>query len=229
MKRIPAPSPKACGVRPRSWFICSAAKPMFTRSRKFAQNMAIMKGMSRRATFDMVARSISRSFNRALPPVRAPDTALYFGSSVYIASATEADPLSPLFAFFISVVHTLLPSADAADRAITATGGMKDERDETRYLVGGDRGGGTAGRGRRGACAGSGGLGCASAAQPSGSGDTEPVLQEVVVTGARNNQFGTDVVQAGSFRGARALDVPLTISVIPSAVLQSQQAITLMD
>ena len=68
-----------------------------------------------------------------------------------------------------------------------------------------------------------------SAAQPSGSGDTEPVLQEVVVTGARNNQFGTDVVQAGSFRGARALDVPLTISVIPSAVLQSQQAITLMD
>src|SRR6185437_11266042 len=58
---------------------------------------------------------------------------------------------------------------------------------------------------------------------------TAPVLEEVVVTGARNNQYGTDVVQAGSFRGANALDVPLTVSVIPSAVLQSQQAITLMD
>jgi len=68
-----------------------------------------------------------------------------------------------------------------------------------------------------------------SANQPSGTADPTPVLEEVVVTGARNNQFGTDVVQAGSFRGAKALDVPLTISVIPSAVLQSQQAITLMD
>ena len=68
-----------------------------------------------------------------------------------------------------------------------------------------------------------------SAAQQSGAGEPAPVLEEVVVTGARNNQFGTDVVQAGSFRGAKALDVPLTISVIPAAVLQSQQAITLMD
>src|SRR6185312_17563629 len=68
-----------------------------------------------------------------------------------------------------------------------------------------------------------------SATQQSDAGDTTPVLEEVVVTGARNNQFGTDVVQAGSFRGANALDVPLTVSVIPSAVLQSQQAITLMD
>lgn len=65
--------------------------------------------------------------------------------------------------------------------------------------------------------------------QKSADSATAPVLQEVVVTGARNNQYGTDVVQAGSFRGANALDVPLTVSVIPSAVLQSQQAITLMD
>lgn len=66
-------------------------------------------------------------------------------------------------------------------------------------------------------------------AQPPGGDTVTPVLEEVVVTGARNNQYGTDVVQAGSFRGANALDVPLTVSVIPSAVLQSQQAITLMD
>jgi iron complex outermembrane receptor protein len=53
--------------------------------------------------------------------------------------------------------------------------------------------------------------------------------EEIVVTGERNNQFGTDVVQAGSFRGAKALDTPLTVSVIPAAVLRSQQAIDLID
>lgn len=52
---------------------------------------------------------------------------------------------------------------------------------------------------------------------------------EIVVTGDRNNQYGTDVVQSGSFRNAKVLDVPLTISVIPSAVLKSQQAIDLID
>ena len=73
----------------------------------------------------------------------------------------------------------------------------------------------------------------ASAQDPSsqqpGDDAPAPVLEEVVVTGARNNQYGTDVVQAGSFRGANTLDVPLTVSVIPAAVLRSQQAITLMD
>lgn len=55
----------------------------------------------------------------------------------------------------------------------------------------------------------------ASAQDPPGQqsgGAAVAVLQEVVVTGARNNQYGTDVVQAGSFRGANALDVPLTVS-----------------
>lgn len=53
--------------------------------------------------------------------------------------------------------------------------------------------------------------------------------QDIVVTGDRNNRFGTDVVQSGSFRNAKVLDVPLTVSVIPSALLQSQQAIELYD
>lgn len=48
-----------------------------------------------------------------------------------------------------------------------------------------------------------------AASQQSGDSAPAPVLEEVVVTGARNNQYGTDVVQAGSFRGANALDVPL--------------------
>jgi iron complex outermembrane receptor protein len=57
----------------------------------------------------------------------------------------------------------------------------------------------------------------------------KPALEEIVVTGERNNKYGTDVVQAGSFRGAKTLDTPLTVSVITSAVLKSQQAIDLID
>ncbi|MBY0511975.1 MAG: TonB-dependent receptor plug domain-containing protein, partial [Rhodospirillaceae bacterium] len=56
-----------------------------------------------------------------------------------------------------------------------------------------------------------------------------PVLEEIVVTADRKNSFSADLVQAGSFRGARQLDTPLTVAVIPDAVLQSQQAQSLLD
>lgn len=52
---------------------------------------------------------------------------------------------------------------------------------------------------------------------------------DIVVTGERANRFGTDTVQSGSFRNAKVLDVPMTVSVIPDAVLKSQQAIDLID
>jgi iron complex outermembrane receptor protein len=52
---------------------------------------------------------------------------------------------------------------------------------------------------------------------------------DIVVTGERANRFGTDTVQSGSFRNAKVLDVPMTVAVIPSAVLKSQQAIDLID
>jgi iron complex outermembrane receptor protein len=54
-------------------------------------------------------------------------------------------------------------------------------------------------------------------------------LEEIVVTADRKNSFSADLVQAGSFRGARQLDTPLTISVVTSAVLKSQQAVDLID
>jgi iron complex outermembrane receptor protein len=58
----------------------------------------------------------------------------------------------------------------------------------------------------------------------------EPLeLQEIVVTGDRKNTFSADLVQAGSFRGARQMDTPLTIAVIPQEVLESQQAVDLLD
>lgn len=70
-----------------------------------------------------------------------------------------------------------------------------------------------------------------STGDSSGDGDrvVRDEIDEIVVTGDRANRFGTDVVQAGSFRGAKALDVPLTVSVIPSEVLKSQQAVDLID
>lgn len=56
-----------------------------------------------------------------------------------------------------------------------------------------------------------------------------PELADIVVTGERANRYGADTVQAGSFRGARAIDTPLTVSVIPREVIDVQQAKTLQD
>lgn len=53
-----------------------------------------------------------------------------------------------------------------------------------------------------------------------------PVLDEIVVTADRT---GTELVQVGSFRGAKQLDTPLTIAVIPRDVLDTQQATSLLD
>jgi len=52
---------------------------------------------------------------------------------------------------------------------------------------------------------------------------------DIIVTGERNNQFGTDTAQSGSFRNAKILDIPMTVSVIPDAMLKSQQAVDLID
>jgi iron complex outermembrane recepter protein len=49
-----------------------------------------------------------------------------------------------------------------------------------------------------------------------------PALEQIVVTADRQS-YSADYVQAGSFRGAKQMDTPLTISVIPEEVLQAQQ------
>ena len=54
-------------------------------------------------------------------------------------------------------------------------------------------------------------------------------MQEVVVTADRKDSYSADFVQAGSFRGARQLDTPLTVNVIPNALIESQQAQGLLD
>jgi iron complex outermembrane recepter protein len=54
-------------------------------------------------------------------------------------------------------------------------------------------------------------------------------LAPIVVTADRAPGFGGDLVQVGTFRGARLLDVPLTVNVVPSALLRAQDASGLFD
>jgi len=66
-------------------------------------------------------------------------------------------------------------------------------------------------------------------AQAQDSAASAPTLEEIVVTADRRNSYSADLVQAGSFRGARQLDTPLTISVIPLEMIEAQQAQGLLD
>ena len=64
---------------------------------------------------------------------------------------------------------------------------------------------------------------------PGASAPSAPALEEIVVTADRRDSFSADLVQAGSFRGARQLDTPLTVNVITEALIESQQALGLLD
>src|SRR5262249_25752226 len=64
----------------------------------------------------------------------------------------------------------------------------------------------------------------AEAQAAASASDSSTTLEEIVVTADRKDSFSADLVQAGSFRGARQLDTPLTINVIPNTLIQSQQA-----
>jgi len=57
----------------------------------------------------------------------------------------------------------------------------------------------------------------------------EQALEELVITADRTGSFGADMVQAGGFRNARVLDTPLTVNVVPRAVLDAQGAVGLYD
>ncbi len=58
---------------------------------------------------------------------------------------------------------------------------------------------------------------------------SDPKLEVIEITADRPNSYSADLVQAGSFRGATQMETPLTIAVITSELLQSQQAIDIMD
>jgi iron complex outermembrane receptor protein len=53
-------------------------------------------------------------------------------------------------------------------------------------------------------------------------------LDELVITADRSS-FASEATQIGAFRNARVIDTPLTVNVVPRAVLDSQQALGLYD
>jgi iron complex outermembrane receptor protein len=69
----------------------------------------------------------------------------------------------------------------------------------------------------------------AQSVAPAAKDSDDRETADIVVTGEKANRFGTDTVQSGSFRNAKILDVPMTVSVIPDAVIKSQQAVDLID
>ena len=69
----------------------------------------------------------------------------------------------------------------------------------------------------------------ADAGAPASADKGSLTLEEVVVTGDRKSSYSADLVQAGSFRGARQLDTPLTIAVVPLELIESQQARSIFD
>lgn len=52
---------------------------------------------------------------------------------------------------------------------------------------------------------------------------------DIVVTADRRDSFGADYVQAGTFRDARLIDTPLTVSVLTRPLLDAQQAQSLNE
>lgn len=59
----------------------------------------------------------------------------------------------------------------------------------------------------------------------------EPVqgANDIVVTADRNDSFGADYVQAGTFRDSRIMDTPLTVAIMTKELLEAQQARSILD
>lgn len=71
----------------------------------------------------------------------------------------------------------------------------------------------------------------AGAAQAEDAADAEgasPEVQEILVTADRAG-FGASLVQVGTFRNDRIIDVPLTVNVVPQELLRSQAAASIFD
>lgn len=68
----------------------------------------------------------------------------------------------------------------------------------------------------------------ADEATDAAAGDA-PELEEIVVTADRSDSFGAGLVQVGTFRGAKLIDVPLTVNVVPEELLDAQAATGIYD
>jgi len=60
--------------------------------------------------------------------------------------------------------------------------------------------------------------------------DAQPAkMEQIVITADRDKSFGADYVQAGTFRNARQIDTPLTVTVISEFMRKAQQADGILD
>lgn len=59
--------------------------------------------------------------------------------------------------------------------------------------------------------------------------DNPTRLEDIVVTADRPSSFGADLVQVGTFRNVRLIDVPLTVNVVPQEVLKAQAVSGIYD
>ena len=67
-----------------------------------------------------------------------------------------------------------------------------------------------------------------SAAYAEDAAAEAPVLEEIVVTADRSG-FGAELVQVGTFRNARIIDVPLTVNVVPQELIRAQAVTGIFD
>ena len=72
-------------------------------------------------------------------------------------------------------------------------------------------------------------LAAAALSAPAAAEEAEaPQLEDIVVTGDRAG-FGASLVQVGTFRNDRIIDVPLTVNVVPSELIRSQAVSGIFD
>lgn len=72
-------------------------------------------------------------------------------------------------------------------------------------------------------------LAAGAAAADGSEGASQPKLETITVTADRERSFSADYIQAGTFRNAKQIDTPLTVTVIPKTLLDSQDARSILD
>src|SRR5579883_2862129 len=72
-------------------------------------------------------------------------------------------------------------------------------------------------------------LAAGGAAADGADGSSTPKLETIMVTADRERSFSADYIQAGTFRNAKQIDTPLTVTVIPKELLDSEDARSILD
>ncbi|MES2327223.1 MAG: TonB-dependent receptor [Pseudomonadota bacterium] len=72
-------------------------------------------------------------------------------------------------------------------------------------------------------------MGSTAQASASHPHPTAAPIEEIVITGEKQDGSRSNIIQAGTFRGADQLDTPMTVSVVTDEVIRSQQDLSLSE